>query len=484
MGYRGEATNQLGAGSLTIIDAKSFVNSGAAALNLGAGIIDSNAKLMLISDHNLKADEHFIAVQADTQQMWQKETYANSSRLLNVSVNNDGERTTASVSAADMNRTLGNISNATASLLNDMVKTMGVNTNSANQGQQLISRAGDVRYITDNVLGGKIIESALNIASVVGVQNIAANLGFAAANSVQQYLSSHRHVKASDDTDNVWVAPMYGHRRADSFEMGGRDVNTDTNYGGLIIGADHTFADSLAGGDIRFGLAANVGGGKSKTSNAVSPTENSFDFWGMTLYSAWNSDNFNITADFGFSKTKHEMKQYVPAALGLSDLKANVDTNLFSTGLRAQYVVSTPAFDVLPHVGARYLHLNTNDFSTRNAQGELFSTKGNSQNIWSFPVGVSVYKDMVTKSGLNVKPVFDLSYIASTGDVRAKSKVSMAGLNQSVDSGARVMDRSALEGRVGIELKKSNYSVGLNYSVQSSPNEMEQGVMATLNLSF
>ena len=218
-------------------------------------------------------------------------------------------------------------------------------------------------------------------------------------------------------------------RTARDFSAGSLNAGYNSDFAGGVIGSDWTFGAGVGKG--RIGLAFNVGTGDTKSRGDFNSTKNDFDFWGVSLYGGWSTDNINVVADFGYSASKNELKQDIPASLGMGGkLKADVDSSVLTTGVKAEYMVKTDVLDVMPHVGVRYMAVKTDSFSTKLDQGgDLFHTDGDLQHVWQFPVGVNLSKSFETESGWKIRPQADLSVVPAAGDTKAKIDVRTPGKN-------------------------------------------------------
>ncbi|EJL1205206.1 hypothetical protein NL766_004716, partial [Salmonella enterica] len=180
----------------------------------------ASAQLLMIADDNLKTGDRFALM--DGNNGWQSGNVTGTSRLLDTALVTDGTGTSTTVDGADLNQTLSGLRQSVGNLLSRMAATLGVNTQSDNQGQTLVSRATDIRYIASAADSVKIVESALNIAEAGGVQASAVDTGLLPTDRVQQHLSLTRQVPHGDGVD-VWVTPLYGHRDMKTLSIDGRD---------------------------------------------------------------------------------------------------------------------------------------------------------------------------------------------------------------------------------------------------------------------
>ncbi|ECO1039833.1 autotransporter outer membrane beta-barrel domain-containing protein [Salmonella enterica subsp. enterica serovar Newport] len=473
--------NGFGDDSLTIVDAKAFVDSGQVALKTGGAQMSASAQLLMIADDNLKTGDRFALL--DGNNGWQSGNVTGTSRLLDTALVTDGTGTSTAVNGADLNQTLSGLRRSVGNLLSRMAATLGVNTQSDNQGQTLVSRATDIRYIASAADSVKIVESALNIAEAGGVQASAVDTGLLPTDRVQQHLSLTRHVPHGDGAD-VWVTPLYGHRDMKTLSIAGRDSRAESNYGGLMLGSDWTFSDALAGGDLRTGAAFSVGAGQNRADSGISPTRNNFSYRGVNLYSGWNREAWNVMADAGYTYSSHHVTQTLPGAMEMSALRADMQTDLFTAGLRGEYRWQTSLMDVIPYAGARWARLSTDGFRTRNSEGTVAETSNSHDTFWQFPVGVSVARDFTGNGGLNVRPWLDVGYVHAAGDTRTSARVSLPGLEDTAETGGRLVDRDAFRTRTGLELQKNNWSAGLSYDLQTTSGETDHSVVGSVTYRF
>ncbi|MFT4300892.1 MAG: autotransporter outer membrane beta-barrel domain-containing protein, partial [Desulfovibrio sp.] len=294
-------------------------------------------------------------------------------------------------------------------------------------------------------------------------------------------VSPESGLSAGDGLNNglgVWIMPLYQSNnvwgmKAENFKSG-----YNSNLGGIALGADYTINDMF-----RFGAAFNVGAGYAKSSGDFNSTDNSFNFWGVSLYGGWVYDNFGLSADVGYTGNYNKVEQDMPASMQMSGLKADVTSHAWNTGLKAEYKFNAGALDIIPHVGVRYLGLVTDGYDVKSG-GTVFEVDGNTQSIWTFPLGVSFAKAIETESGWQFKPQLDLGVIPAAGDVKAKSKARIPGVDSQAEMKMQVVDYATFDGGLGFELGKGDFTLGLNYNLQASEHRTGHGVFGSLRYEF
>ncbi|MEG2173121.1 MAG: autotransporter outer membrane beta-barrel domain-containing protein, partial [Desulfovibrionaceae bacterium] len=276
----------------------------------------------------------------------------------------------------------------------------------------------------------------------------------------------------------VWIMPLYQSEnvwgmKAENFKTG---YNAD--LGGVALGADYTFADAF-----RVGMALNLGGGYAQSSGDFNKTDNSFSFWGVGLYGGWTQNNFGLTADVGYTSNYNKIQQELPRSMEMSNIKADVTSSAITAGLRGEYKFQTEMLDIIPHVGVRFIGIKTDAYDSK-SNGTLFKTDESYQNVWTFPIGVTLAKEIESESGWIFRPQLDLQVIPAAGDTKAKSKVRVPGVDASAELKTRVMDDITYGGGIGFDVKKDNLSFGINYNIQASEHRTGHGVFGTVRYEF
>ncbi|KMV69406.1 hypothetical protein AI28_20840 [bacteria symbiont BFo1 of Frankliniella occidentalis] len=466
--------------SLTVISAKPYVSQRSAPLLTGEGRIDTNAKMMVIADDNLKTTEAFTASLGGSARdgFWQQQNIVSTSRLLNMIASSSGNAHRLSAEQA----ALPLLPQDTADLLADMAKQQGVNTHSADASQRFVSQVMDIRFIRDRVVASRVVQSALHMASVIGVQHTTFMALSAAEQAVARHLASDLHDSSSGG--NLWATLLSDNSSSHGFSSGEWQARAATHLGGVALGSDYR-TDGGDYGSLTSGIALNAGGGKSSSRGNVSPTRNDFNFWGSTLYSSWQLDAASVMADVSYTGSHNRLKQQTPAGVDGSALRAGVNSWAVSSGIKVNYLWQSGLADVEPHAGVRYTLLKSEGFKTHNELGNLFDTASGSQSIWSFPLGVSLSKAFTTTAGYQIKPTIDLTWTGNSGDVTAKSRSWMPGEEgSSSTTHSTITDHSVFSGNVGIELSHQQLGYSLNYQLNESSHTSDNIIQAGVKFSF
>ena len=366
--------------------------------------------------------------------------------------------------------------------------------NSADMGVRFLSRATDNRFLgMDKEAAAATIESAARIAfagavpqmtkmaSDAGTNAVVNRLGFAdPADGAQAMDADGKIVDRNTTGFALWIAPLWQSQHGWGMDADSMDYGFNGNLGGVSLGADYTFENA-----IRAGITFNIGGGYAESSGGdLSSTDNRMNFWGLGAYAGWNYENFGVMADVSYTSTWNDLKQDVDSRMGMGDLEADVQATAISAGLRAEYLLQTSAMDIIPHIGVRYMSLNTWGYDVDTHGGTVLEGDSLHQDIWTFPIGVTFSKDFALDSGWSFKPSLDFTVIPAAGDIKAKHDVHFTGLPGTYEVETQMMDYLTWQGGVGLELANDNMSIGVNYTLQAGQHTTGHGVFGSFRYEF
>lgn len=382
----------------------------------------------------------------------------------------------------------------TAAMLNTLIDKGLNNVDSDQMGVRFLSRATDNHFLgADKDAAAATIESAARIAfagavpqmtkmaSDAGTNAVVNRLGFAnPADGAQAMDAEGKIVDRNTTGFALWIAPLWQSQHGWGMEAGNLDYGFNGNLGGVSLGADYTFENA-----IRAGITFNIGGGYAESSGGdLNSTENRMSFWGLGAYAGWNYENFGLMADVSYTSTWNDLQQDMDSRMGMGDLEADVQASAISAGLRAEYKLETSVLDVIPHIGVRYMSLNTWGFDAESNGGTVLEGDGFHQDIWTFPVGVTFTKDFTLDSGWSFKPSIDFSVIPAAGDIKAKQDVAFTGLPGSYEVETQMMDYLTWQGGVGLEMGNDTMSFGVNYTLQAGQHTTGHGVFGSFRYEF
>lgn len=412
--------------------------------------------------------------------------------LLTPTMDNNGDVTFSR--DKDASEVFTGVDGNTSAMLNTLIDKGLNNVDSDQMGVRFLSRATDNRFLgADKDAAAATIESAARIAfagavpqmtkmaSDAGTNAVVNRLGFAnPADGAQAMDAEGKIVDRNTTGFALWIAPLWQSQHGWGMEADNLDYGFNGNLGGVSLGADYTFENA-----IRAGITFNIGGGYAESSGGdLNSTENRMSFWGLGAYAGWNYENFGLMADVSYTSTWNDLKQDMDSRMGMGDLEADVQASAISAGLRAEYKLETSVLDVIPHIGVRYMSLNTWGFDAESNGGTVLEGDGFHQDIWTFPVGVTFTKDFTLDSGWSFKPSIDFSVIPAAGDIKAKQDVAFTGLPGSYEVETQMMDYLTWQGGVGLEMGNDTMSFGVNYTLQAGQHTTGHGVFGSFRYEF
>ena len=272
----------------------------------------------------------------------------------------------------------------------------------------------------------------------------------------------------SQANGGVWLTPMYKSVDADGFNAQGASYGADVDLGGVAFGAD------TVNGNMRFGAVFNIGSGDAEGKGNGNGLKDEFDYYGFGIYSAMGFGNFALVGDASMTVISHDVEGH--------GLKGKADTTAVTMGVTGQYSIATPVVDVTPHLGARFIRLNTDSYDLMSADGVLATTDFDVQNVFSVPLGVTLSKGFVA-GGWTLAPSADLTVAFNTGDTEAKSKTTFTGV-PSIDLTTEVLDEVTYGVSLGLGAQYGAFgtSFGINYTGSSNTDSF--GVNAQCRYMF
>lgn len=360
-------------------------------------------------------------------------------------------------------------------------------TDAGPRGTQFLSRVLSPNYLdaaNNRDLAEVTVESAARMITIGAVPQMAMAANNAAGNAVTQRTSMAdpkgqlMEQKVNGSSLGLWIMPLYQSTNGFGMEAGNFDYDFSGGLGGVTLGADYTFENA-----IRAGILFNIGGGYARGSGDLASTDNDMNFWGIGAYAGWNKYNVGLTADINYTSTFNYLKQDLPASMGWNELKSDVWASALSIGLRGEYKFMTEALDILPHVGVRYYYIHVDSYDIQNS-GTVIDGDSMNQNIWTFPLGVTLAKELEMNNGWSFKPFVDFNVIPATGDIKAKSKIRFTGTDTQAELDTKMMDYFTYGGTVGVEFGNENIFLGVNYNAQFGAESSAQGVFGTFRYEF
>ena len=296
------------------------------------------------------------------------------------------------------------------------------------------------------------------------------------ANAIDSRLGSsgvktNTQATAQSNKLTVWVQPVFSRQSSSSLDAGNTEYGIKTNLRGGVAGLDVTLSDNFVQG-----AAITVGSGNSSSKN-IKSVSGDFDYYGFNLYGAYVNDALKLSYDLGYTKVSNDATAYN----SLGKFTSDIDTKVFTLGIKGAYTFNTSVMDITPHLGVRYAKYDSDDYT---ATSGLYSVnnEGASSSLVFFPVGVSFSKD-ISLSSWTVVPTVNLEVIPVTGDKDVDTKSAFDGVVTSVNT--KLHDGINYSTFVGLDaLYGENFSLGINYNYTGSKNVDDHSVNASLRYTF
>lgn len=296
------------------------------------------------------------------------------------------------------------------------------------------------------------------------------------ANAIDSRLASsgvktNTQATAQSNKLTVWVQPVFSRQSSSSLDAGNTEYGIKTNLRGGVAGLDVTLSDNFVQG-----ATITVGSGNSSSKN-IKSVSGDFDYYGFNLYGAYVNDALKLSYDLGYTKVSNDATAYN----SLGKFTSDIDTKVFTLGIKGAYTFNTSVMDITPHLGVRYAKYDSDDYT---ATSGIYSVnnEGASSSLVSFPVGVSFSKD-ISLSSWTVVPTVNLEVIPVTGDKDVDTKSAFDGVVTSVNT--KLHDGINYSTFVGLDaLYGENFSLGINYNYTGSKNVDDHSVNAALRYTF
>lgn len=289
--------------------------------------------------------------------------------------------------------------------------------------------------------------------------------------------SSQSEIKTAENGNTtLWLAPVYKKLNYDGLSAQGLNYGLDLNLYGLSLGSDYALNDNLL-----VGAAVSVGSGDAsgKGNKAAQNVNNDFNFFGFSLYGAYVNNNFTIASDISYTAVRND----VSATTELDNFSRDLNTSNLSFGVNGKYEFNFENFDLTPHAGIRFSHVNLDDFTLASAtDGEIAHVSAQNLDVINIPVGITLGKTFTTENVV-IKPMLDLNITAKLGDTDAKSNIHWAGA-KGFDTGVstEIIDGLTYGSTFGLTIEGASYSINLGVNYTGSRKSNEYG--ATLQASY
>lgn len=336
---------------------------------------------------------------------------------------------------------------------------------------------------TPNQIGrdfGSALESASRMTTQSGTFLVTDTVKHVVAGSVEERLGFSSAIGTSVATEEtfgrtLWATPLYNKIKADGFKAGNFTSGSDVDLYGITVGADVVVRD-----DTRLGAALYAGSGKADSRGSLATTKNAFDFYGAALYFGHSAGAWSFMGDMGFGYVTNDVKQTNHGVV-----KADMDSTVFTAGLKAKYAFAVGGMQVAPFAGLRLNHVDSKNYSAKTkAQGTILNSHGTAKTYAEVPLGVQLSRDFMTQTGWTMKPALDLAVTPVLGSKNLTETIRFTGVGKDVTTSSEVLDRMRYSAILGVSGGKDKVGFGVSVGYSGSKNTDAFAVKANVRWTF
>lgn len=310
---------------------------------------------------------------------------------------------------------------------------------------------------------------ALNASANIGELGGSSRNTYVASNLLTDAVAEHMSLANEKDHDqDIWAHYVHSKENVDGLALGGMTANYDTQYNGIVVGAD-----LYKNGKGTIGTALTYIDGSTTGSSLASSTKNDATYYGMSIYGGVVNEDSAVIGDISYLHGKNDITQHNSGAT----LTAEPETDAFSIGVKAERSFKAGNGKIVPYAGLRYMHLGTGNY----ANSISMNYDVDDANLFLLPVGVK-YSTTHKTAGWTLRPIVEVGYVWTMGDRDIDQTVSLNGASNGF--GFNIADSGAYIGRFAVEAEKENVTYGLGYEYQKGDSTKYNKWMANVNWKF
>ncbi len=224
---------------------------------------------------------------------------------------------------------------------------------------------------------------------------------------------------------NLWVDVSGETYKADKFDNGG-EFEADMGYGSF--GADIALTDTwTVGGALQYGTGS--------LRSDVSSIKNDIKNYGVGLYASKSFGAAKVVGEVAYIAAENDI------SASQSALNQDVDTTMYSAGLRAQYQLTAGQFQFVPSIGVRVSRLETDAMNIGSVEID-----DQDQTLVQVPIALRINGYNQNVQGWSMAPSFRIAYVPTFGD----KEIDVLGYDQDV------IDTNPVQMDFGVRAGKDN----------------------------
>ena len=326
----------------------------------------------------------------------------------------------------------------------------------------------------------KLLNSIVVIGQASGALSITNDLADNATDSIEKHLSFRDYGYANGYLKDysglhLWADILGTHLKTKSLDGAGNMTGGyKASAGGLVLGADHQFE---AMPSVRTGLAASFQKGKADSLGDYIDTKNKFSQWMLHGYVAKDFGNeLNWISSINVGQNISKASQGLPSWSGFSKAEARIKNTVANVATKLEKNIQVnDNFQVVPHVGARWLRTHTQGYTTSLNGQKAFSYGQTSTNLLQLPVGVGLQGE-VSFGRWTVRPQADLTLTYSIGNLKNSTKVSGVSIGEMDSMSNEFAGRFSSKLQAGLQVERGNVTGGLQLGLtKGSAGKLDTG---------
>ncbi len=326
----------------------------------------------------------------------------------------------------------------------------------------------------------KLLNSIVMIGQAAGALSITNDLADNATDSIEKHLSFRDYGYANGYLKDysglhLWADILGTHLKTKSLDGAGNMTGGyKASAGGLVLGADHQFE---AMPSVRTGLASSFQKGKADSLGDYIDTKNKFSQWMLHGYVAKDFGNeLNWISSINVGQNISKASQGLPSWSGFSKAEARIKNTVANVATKLEKNIQvTDNFQVVPHVGARWLRTHTQGYTTSLNGQKAFSYGQTSTNLLQLPVGVGLQGE-VSFGRWTVRPQADLTLTYSIGNLKNSTKVSGVSIGEMDSMSNEFAGRFSSKLQAGLQVERGNVTGGLQLGLtKGSAGKLDTG---------
>ena len=329
-----------------------------------------------------------------------------------------------------------------------------------------------------------VSNSLASVAQNIGVESLALDNVTDTMKGIEDHASMVGTMPVANGS-NLWAQVLGTEHKQDGMKSsGGAKLGYDADDRGFMIGYDIVNGAMNA----RYGFAMSYLDGSVSSVGDHLATTGDYNTFGLHGYMNWApTENVNVIATVGYSRGNAEASMNLPKLSGWDSYgkaTADVDTNIFSAGIRAETSIKVNNVNIVPHAGLRVMAIDVNGYDTKIDGTTAFHNNADTAVIGQLPFGVTVKGEFET-NGWNVKPMADVTFVPQFGETKSQTTTTFPGGTASDVNVAEFTGNFSTNFTFGVEAQKGDYSVGMELGVtKGQNNKTDSSFMAKVRYQF